>query len=37
MGMMVATPSSLADLARQYETETAQFRNIAKDIKLEPL
>jgi tripartite-type tricarboxylate transporter receptor subunit TctC len=37
LGMMVATPSSLADLARQYETETAQFRNIAKDIKLEPL
>lgn len=34
-GLMVATPLSVADAAREYETLTTSFRAIAKAIKLE--
>ncbi len=35
MGMMIAKPLSLTDTAKEYETQTARFRAIAKSIKLE--
>lgn len=33
--LMVATPLSVAEAAREYEAQTARFRAIAKSIKLE--
>jgi len=35
LGMMVASPLSLAEAARHYEAQTARFRVIAKSIRLE--
>ena len=35
MGMTVSPALSLAEASKVYETETAQFRGIAKSIKLE--
>ncbi|NDY90397.1 tripartite tricarboxylate transporter substrate binding protein [Ideonella livida] len=35
LGMMVASPLSLAEASRHYEAQTARFRAIAKSIRLE--
>jgi tripartite-type tricarboxylate transporter receptor subunit TctC len=36
MGMMTAKPQSVGEAGKEYETQTARFRTIAKSIKLEP-